>query len=149
MVQEVSSSNGYELIGSPRQIIDRDDADGPLVEAPSLVRVQSSLAASGWMYVLFYSSGCYSSGQYNTMYATSIKGIFNDGEDYHKADKPLLQTGSPGGSSTTNGKFYSPGGMQVGTDGARAVFHADEGYSHGVRQMWKADLIIIGRVVSI
>ena len=149
MVQEVSSSNGYDLIGSPRQILDRDEADGPLVEAPSLVRVQSSLAASGWIYILFLSSNCYASGKYDTKYATSIKGIFNDGQDYHKADAPLMHTGSLGGSPSTDGKFYSPGGMQVGTDGAKAVFHADFGYSHTVRQMWKADLNVNGREVSV
>ncbi|MCJ1398074.1 hypothetical protein MMC11_001271 [Xylographa trunciseda] len=130
MLQQVSPSNGYSLIGSPIQILDRDDADGPLVEAPSLVRVQDSSAVGGWMYVLFFSSNCYSSNEYDTSYAISTNGIFNGGADYAKSSAPLLLTGSD------NNQLYSPGGLDIDVDGVHVVFHADLGKSVATRQMW-------------
>jgi len=143
LIQEVAAENGYERINGPKQILDRDDANGPLVEAPSLIRVKNPDADNGWMYVLFFSSGCYSANTYNTGYATSISGLLNGGEDYHKASEPLLKTGSH------DGKLYAPGGMQVSSGGINVVFHADESTSSGWRQMWSGKIEINGRTVSI
>lgn len=95
------------------------------------------------MYVLFFSSHCYSGGQYDTRYATSMHGLFNNGDDYRKADKPLLVTGDH------EGKLYSPGGMQVSSDGTSVVFHADKDQSSQVRQMWKGKIQVNGREVTI
>ncbi|MCJ1286442.1 hypothetical protein MMC26_005787 [Xylographa opegraphella] len=130
MLQQVSSSDGYTLIGPAVQILDRGDADGPLVEAPSLVRVSNSSAAGGWMYVLFFSSNCYSSSEYDTSYAISMNGITNGGADYAKSATPLLVTGND------NNRLYSPGGLDIDADGAHVVFHADLDGSAATRQMW-------------
>jgi beta-xylosidase len=69
--------------GLPDRILDRTNADGPLVEAPELVR------SSEGIYFLFFSSGCTREPTYDLKYATAtnIKGPYN------RADEPLLQTG--------------------------------------------------------
>ncbi|MCJ1401426.1 hypothetical protein MMC11_004639 [Xylographa trunciseda] len=143
MLQEVNPANGYELIGGPTQILDRGPADGPLIEAPSLIRVPNTEAPGTFVYILFFSSNCFTGGLYDTSYATSINGITNGGQDYEKSSTPLLVTGS------NNGRLYSPGGMTVGPEGVNAVFHADLGTTHTVRQMWYGVLDIKGRTVSI
>ncbi|MCJ1419844.1 hypothetical protein MMC32_006200 [Xylographa parallela] len=130
MLQQVSPSDGYSLIGQAVQILDRDQGDGPLVEAPSLVRVPDSSAAGGWMYVLFFSSNCYSGSEYDTSYAISTNGITNGGADYAKSSTPLLVTGGD------NNQLYSPGGLDIDADGAHVVFHADLDDSAVTRQMW-------------
>ena len=143
MLQEVDRNDGYTLIGGSRQLLDRGEFDGPLIEAPSLIRVPEVTAAGGWMYVLFFSSNCFAGGLYDTSYATSITGLFHDSTDYDKAAEPLLVTGSLGG------KLYSPGGMKVGADGVNVLFHADLGTSDAVRQMWTGVINIVGRIVTI
>jgi len=72
MLQRVAG-DGVTLLGPPVQILDREDEDGPLVEAPALVR-----APGGW-YVLFFSSGCYNSDSYDVGYAIAedITGKFS------------------------------------------------------------------------
>lgn len=62
MLQRVAG-DGVTLLGPPVQLLDREDEDGPLIEAPALVR-----APGGW-YVLFFSSGCYNSDSYDVGYA--------------------------------------------------------------------------------
>ncbi|KAF8915546.1 glycosyl hydrolase [Mucidula mucida] len=68
MLQEVDPTNGWSRIGDPVQILDRSDADGPLVEAPSLMHLPSSSASGGYIYYLFFSSNCYSGSLYDTSY---------------------------------------------------------------------------------
>ena len=144
MLQQVSA-DGVTPVGSPQQILDRSDADGPLVEAPSLTRVQDSSSAGGWLYILFFSSNCYSGSQYDTSYATSSNGIKNGGQDYTKSSAPLLVTGSD------NGALFSPGGLTVGPDASKVVFHADLGQTADTRQMWVGQISIDAgqRTVSI
>ncbi|KIP03386.1 glycoside hydrolase family 43 protein [Phlebiopsis gigantea 11061_1 CR5-6] len=132
MLQQLET-DGVTPIGSPVQILDRSDADGPLVEAPSLVKVNG-------VYVLFFSSNCYSGGLYDTSYATadSIKG------PYTKAgapDAPLLQTGTP------YSQLYSPGGLDIGPGGVNVVFHADLGTTVNTRQMYAGQVTITGKTV--
>ena len=127
----------------PVKILNRDDADGPLVEAPSLVRVPSAASKGGWMYILFFSSNCFNGPLYDISYATSLNGITNGGKLYEKASAPLLVTGSDGG------KLFSPGGLDVGPYGHHVTFHADLGTDAQTRQMWTGILTISGRVVSI
>lgn len=76
-------------------------------------------------------------------YATSVKGLFNGGRDYRKAETPLLETGAAGG------RLHAPGGLQVSSDGVHVVFHADKDGSAMVRQMWKGKIEVKGREVSI
>jgi beta-xylosidase len=82
------------MIGKPITILDRGTADGPLIEAPNLVYENG-------VYILFFSSNCYSTTLYDISYATSttLKG------PYKKSTAPLLVTGNfsltaPGGASS-------------------------------------------------
>lgn len=93
MLQQVGG-DGVTRIGDPVQILDRTDADGPLVEAPNIVR------SSDGGYVLFYSSHCFDSPEYNVLYATAsaVTG------PYTRASRPFLETHmfnltSPGGGT--------------------------------------------------
>ncbi|KAM0332959.1 hypothetical protein ACHAQA_001615 [Verticillium albo-atrum] len=105
MLQEVGP-DGFTKIGEPVQILDRTEADGPLVEAPDIVRLEDGT------YVLFFSSWCYSSEKYNVNYATSrqVEG------PYVRSPRPLLQTGDYG--------LEAPGGATSVANGGQMVFHA-------------------------
>jgi len=132
MLQEVSASDGYTPIGDPTPLIDRDEGDGPLVEAPSLVR-----SADG-TYVLFFSSNCYNTKLYDSSYATaaSVKG------PYSKSRAPLLTSGFRG--------LLSPGGTDVLADGSSIVFHGDlKAEDAGVRQVFGSRIRIDGTTVSL
>ena len=92
MLQAVAA-DGVTLQGAPVTLLDNDGvSDDGVVEAPSLVK-----SASG-EYVLFFSSGCYSTADYTVNYAVSTGGI--DGPYIRKG--PLLATGDDG--------LYAPGG---------------------------------------
>lgn len=145
MLQRMSADGTATDGSAPVQILDRDDADGPLVEAPSLVRVQDPSSAGGWLYILFFSSNCYSGSQYDTSYAVSTNGVAGP---YTKAQAPvgpLLKTGSP------YGQLYSPGGLSIASTGTQVVFHADEGTTADTRQMYTGNINVdvAGRSVSI
>ncbi|KAF2774090.1 Arabinanase/levansucrase/invertase [Teratosphaeria nubilosa] len=98
MLQKMEA-DGVTKSGNATQILDRIASDGPLIEAPSLVR------SSAGIYFLFFSSGCTRAPSYNFKYATatSIEG------PYTRAAKPLLQTGSYG--------LVAPGSAAVHSDG--------------------------------
>ena len=70
MIQLVEA-NGTTRVGDPIQVLDRDLADGPLIEAPSMMK------SSEGTYVLLYSSDCYATSLYDVRYATS-KGLLAD-----------------------------------------------------------------------
>ncbi len=133
MLQQVSASDGITHIGSPTQILDRGPYDGPLIEAPSLVK-------SNGVYVLFFSSNCYNGPSYDTSYATAT----NIAGPYTKSSAPLLVTGGDGG------RLNSPGGTTVSKDGTKILFHADQNPSDAnVRQMWTGNIQISGTTVTI
>ncbi|KAF2228153.1 glycosyl hydrolase, partial [Elsinoe ampelina] len=106
-----TKSDGVTPEGDPVELLDRDSADhdGPLVEAPALVKSDEGT------YFLFFSSGCTANDNYNVKYATSssVSG------PYVRAKKPLLHT-----------RMYdllSPGSCSLakGDDGKwRIAFHA-------------------------
>lgn len=130
MLQELDA-DGTTLVGEAVEVLDRSDADGPLVEAPSLVR------AGDGTYLLFFSSNCYSTTLYDISYATSssLKG------PYAKSTEPLLVTGDYG--------LTAPGGATsfVDDDGSAAlVFHAncDQG-----RCMYETSYSVSDGVVTI
>ncbi|KAF3356421.1 hypothetical protein VdG1_03701 [Verticillium dahliae VDG1] len=106
MLQEVGP-DGFTKIGNPVQILDRTEADGPLVEAPDIVRLEDGT------YVLFFSSWCYASDKYNINYAVS-RGVEGP---YIRSLRPLLQTGDYG--------LKSPGGATSIINGGQMVFHAN------------------------
>ena len=128
------AANGLSFASgsSAIQLLDRDDNDGPLIEAPSMVR------SSSGTYFLFFSSNCYSGSLYDIAYATgsSATGPFTKGPW-------LMVTGSPFSN------LYSPGGADVTPDGTKLVFHADKGTTVDTRQMYTAAISLNGNRVSI
>ncbi|KAB2577928.1 putative glycosyl hydrolase family 43 protein [Lasiodiplodia theobromae] len=118
MLQEVGP-DGVTKIGEPKQILDRGEADGPLVEAPFLHRTESG------KYVLFFSSNCYSTDLYDIGYASadSVEGPYTKGG-------PFAVTGVAG--------LKAPGGASIALDGKHMVFHAAD--ADGGRAMYTAEV---------
>ncbi|KAK6434242.1 hypothetical protein LTR95_009570 [Oleoguttula sp. CCFEE 5521] len=121
ILQQVNVDNGRDLIGSPIQILTNGPADGPYVEAPSLTYLSGK-------YVLFFSSQCYATPNYDVSYAISDKIT----GPYTK-NGPLFVTGTLG--------LTAPGGMDVAINGDHAVFHANSGSG---RAMFTAVLSLSG-----
>jgi beta-xylosidase len=136
MMQQVSTTDYFTPIGSAFEILDRSDADGPLIEAPALV-----LGNDG-SYILFFSSNCYSSSFYDLSYAfaTSVTG------PYTKSSAPLLTTGTYDGVA-----FISPGSCDVVkmADSIKLAFHGDIGaVDPNERGMYIMDAEIVGTTVT-
>ncbi|KAJ5099464.1 Glycoside hydrolase family 43 [Penicillium argentinense] len=108
ILQELES-NGFTKVGEPKIILDIDDSDGPLIEAPDIIRTDDGT------YYLAFSSHCFTSLGYNVKYAhaKSVKG------PYTRVDRPLLQT--------TDFGLEAPGGATLSKDGTKMVFHANCG----------------------
>jgi beta-xylosidase len=119
--------DGITLTGGPVQLIDRDDADGPLVEAPSLARLVNG------QYALFYSSNCYTSTAYDIRWAAA-----HDIMGPYTKYGPLLATGMAG--------FTAPGGATIAADGEHMVFHADA--AGGKRVMYTTTVFLQGDAVE-
>ncbi|KAL0263652.1 hypothetical protein SLS55_002633 [Diplodia seriata] len=116
------AADGITPQGSPVAILDNAGAsDDGIVEAPSLIKTWDG------QYVLFFSSGCYSTENYTVSYAISAADVAGP---YDRADAPLLQTGDY--------DLVSPGGMDVHWDASAMVFHAQATAVPLVRDMWAA-----------
>ena len=142
MLQEVDPNDGITFVGTPLEILNKGIEDGPLIEAPSLARIVDQ-ATNLPVYVLFYSSNLFTTKYYDVKYATSTTGITGP---YTKPEQPLLATGS------NDGKLFAPGGLSIGLDGHRVVFHAgaDPNPANGfVRNMWTGYVNVNNTVVSI
>jgi beta-xylosidase len=109
LLQEVSVADGKTKIGAAVQIMDRDDTDGPLIEAPNLVRI-------GGLYVMFFSSHCFNSPDYDIKYAVSD----NITGPYVRPVAELL-----GPSTTDRWNLSAPGGATSLPDGGFMLFHAN------------------------
>ncbi|KAI9879909.1 MAG: hypothetical protein M1830_006576 [Pleopsidium flavum] len=120
--------DGVTPVGEAKQILDRSDADGPLVEAPNIVKRDN-------MYYLFFSSQCTTDPNYDTSYATS-KELCGP---YKKTDKPLLVAGGDLG-------LVGPGSSTVTPDGENIVFHA---WVDKTRSMFTGLLTFKGETVSV
>ncbi|KAM7203743.1 Glycosyl hydrolase, five-bladed beta-propellor domain containing protein [Rhypophila sp. PSN 637] len=134
ILQQVNQDDGVSLIGDPVEILDRlQEEDGPLVEAPSLVRVLTSPSNSDdedddddddgerkAIYVLFYSSHCWMTDLYRVNYATAenVTGPYRRAGD----GRPLIWTGSGGFNLTAPGGAT---GWSTDHGRGRLVFHAD------------------------
>ncbi|KAK3677319.1 hypothetical protein LTR78_002857 [Recurvomyces mirabilis] len=133
MLQKMKA-DGVTTDGAPVQIMDRKAQDGPLVEAPALVRSKDGI------YFLFFSSGCTRAPSYDIKYATSK----NINGPYTRADSPLLRTGDFG--------LLAPGSASVhddGADGYNMVFHARVQAPQGrIRAMFTTKLIFKGHTVT-
>jgi beta-xylosidase len=135
MVQEVDAADGVTKVGRPVMILDREEVDGPLVEAPSLAYLEGRDGDGEGRYVLFYSSHCWIEGGYNVNYATA-EGVLGP---YRKSRyNPLLETGDFG--------LTAPGGATVVDREGRLVFHANcpEG-----RCMFEVEFLVDGMDVAV
>lgn len=126
MLQQMED-DGTTKVGDPVTILENIDSDGPLIEAPMLVRSPSGV------YFLFFSSGCTRENTYAVKYATSrnIKG------PYTRAKGTLLKTGDWG--------LEAPGSVGIvedGQEGWNMAFHARSNYGlvGRVRSMWTTKL---------
>jgi arabinan endo-1,5-alpha-L-arabinosidase len=115
-----TAADGVTFTGGRTELLrnDRPEEQG-VIEAPVLVRRPSQ-------YVLFYSAGVYTSGNYQTSYAVS--GSLTG--PYSRAYRPLLTT------SSVDGAVNGPGGADVVGD--RIFFHGH--LSGGGRGMYTASL---------
>jgi beta-xylosidase len=133
MLQQVAA-DGFTKIGSEKQILDRDDGDGPLIEAPSLIHV-------GGVFFLFFSSGCYAETTYDLSYATAdvVTGPYTKAR---APNAPLLVTRKNG--------LKAPGSACFSTGGTKMAFHGwlGDGVSSG-RGMWTGIPKFNGKTVSI
>ncbi|KAJ5098317.1 hypothetical protein N7532_005318 [Penicillium argentinense] len=125
--------------GDPIQLLDRDDNDGPLIEAPSLVNVDGT-------YYLSFSSNMYDTTKYDVSYATAtaLAG------PYTKAtapNAPLLVSGDP----SNVGNLAGPGGADFNGDGTKVVFHAFENGQNidDGRAMYVADISCANGVITV
>jgi beta-xylosidase len=112
MLQRLAD-NGTTAIGKPFKLLDRGTGDGPLIEAPSLMRT------SDGKYVLFYSSNCFTTSKYDVAYA------FAD-----NLTGPYVKRGRMMVTGTNN--LYSPGGQAVAADGKHMMFHAGDVGPHNL-----------------
>lgn len=129
IVLQPVAADGVTFDGPATTILDNAGAsDQGIVEAPALMK------SVGSTYVLFFSSNCFSDGNYTLSYATSttITG------PYTRAEKPLLRDGMNG--------FTSPGGADVHVDGQHMVFHAAH---NGERAMFQAIISVSGNTLSV
>jgi hypothetical protein len=130
MLQKLHT-DGVSPDGLPVPILNRTAADGPLVEAPELLRSHEGV------YFLFFSSGCTRAPSYDLKYATAT----NIAGPYTRAGSPLLQTGDWG--------LHAPGSAGMFPDGKgrwNVVFHARVAAEQGrVRAMFAGKLELKGR----
>lgn len=127
MLQAVAS-NGYTLQGNPTALLDHNGAsDDGILEAPVLVKKNG-------LYFLLFSSGCFTTTNYDVDYATatSVRG------PYTRAATPLLSTGRNG--------LSGPGGADFSKDLKFMVFHAN---TNGGRAMYTAMVTVNGKQLSI
>lgn len=125
MLRELAA-DGITPVGDPIQILDRSDADGPLIEAPNLILVNG-------VYILFFSSNCYTTTLYDISHATasSIKGPYTKQAWLAVTDNPFSLT--------------APGGATATVDGQNMVFHAN---CAAGRCMYQSKITVSGTDVS-
>ncbi|KAJ5106905.1 arabinan-endo 1-5-alpha-L-arabinase [Penicillium angulare] len=125
--------------GDATQLLDRDDADGPLIEAPSLVNVDGT-------YYLSFSSNMYDTTNYDVSYATAsaLTGPYTKAQ---APNAPLLVSGDP----SSVGDLAGPGGADFNGDGSKIVFHAFENGQNidNGRAMYVANIGVSGGVIAI
>ena len=125
--------------GDPIFLIDRDERDGPDIEAPSLHK-------EGDTYILTFSSNVFDSPLYDVSWATApaLKGPYSKTND-----GPLLVTGA----QSNVGPMVAPGGAAFSEShkGKKIVFHA---FKNGVdikegRAMFTADVDFSGIIMMV
>ncbi|KAI9890902.1 MAG: hypothetical protein M1814_003541 [Vezdaea aestivalis] len=145
ILQEIDQ-DGVTPIGPAEVLLDRDDGDGPLIEAPSLAR-------AGDTYFLFFSSNCFNVLGYDVSYATarSVRGPWAKAHSPAQT-APLLLTDMYRG--VPPGGLVAPGGIDVIANGDgtfKAVFHGSDQKNDlpGTRYMYTATLRANGNSIDV
>ena len=107
VIQEVQA-DGTTKIGGPITLLTNSQYDGPLVEAPYMHLNQDGI------YVLFFSSNCFTTDLYDVSYATSTSPT----GPFEKTTVPLFITGTQG--------LIGPGGGSLADDGTSWAMHGYE-----------------------
>lgn len=109
VLQQVSAEDGISPLGTSTIILTNNADDGPNIEAPTLVYNENTQ-----QYVLFFTSGCFSTSASNIQYATasSITG-------------PYTRRGVFLADGDTAANVNVPGGPDVDPVTNRLVFHGD------------------------
>lgn len=125
--------------GGATQLLDRDDNDGPLIEALSIAKV-------GGTYYLSFPSNMYDTTKYDVSYATAsaIAGSYTKA---HAPDAPLMVTEA----SSNVGDLSGPGGADFNGDVSNIVFLAFENGKDiwNGRAMYVADIAASNNVLSV
>ncbi|KAI1617564.1 alpha-N-arabinofuranosidase [Exophiala viscosa] len=130
MLQEVAA-DGVTPIGNPVELLDRDDVDGPLIEAPALHRSPEGV------YFLFYSSNCFTTPKYDVSYATATNVL----GPYTRSNRPLLITSDAG--------LVGPGGMDIIKGGGTIVFHGHMTIANDPAELKQAEAIAASTGTSV
>jgi beta-xylosidase len=114
LMLQALDSDAVTPSSAPVKLLDRSDADGPLVEAPSL-------AKRAGIYYFSFSSNMYDTPWYDVSYATAsnIAGLY---PKVGAPNAPLLVSGD----SSNVGPVSRPGGSDFSADGTKILFHAFE-----------------------
>lgn len=135
IILQKMQADGTTPDGPQITILDRTKSDGPLVEAPSIVRSDDGI------YFLFFSSGCTRAPTYDLKYAWS----HNITGPYTRAGFPLLKTNDWG--------LLAPGSIGVRrseTGNVHMAFHARVFTDFGrVRAMFTSQLVLDGTVATL
>ncbi|KAL4865158.1 hypothetical protein BDV12DRAFT_200442 [Aspergillus spectabilis] len=139
IVLQKVASDAITPDGDPVQILDRDEADGPLIEAPSLIKIDGT-------YYLSFSSNMYNTLKYDVSYATasSLTGPYTKAE---APDAPLVVSWD--GSNV--GPLAGPGHADLFDDGTKMAFHAfRDGQSiDSGRAVWVVDISVGGGRITL
>ncbi|KAL3441296.1 putative arabinan-endo 1,5-alpha-L-arabinase [Aspergillus insuetus] len=132
VLQEVEV-DGYTAVGDPVTLLDHNDSEDPLIEAPAIAKVDGT-------YFLFYSSHMFDSPDYDSRYATapSVAGPYTR----------VRQVVAPGDESNV-GPLSGPGGADISEDGTKLLFHANRNGENprGGRALYAARVSMVdGRV---
>jgi beta-xylosidase len=123
LLQRVSS-DGITKEGPAIEILDREELDGPLVEAPSL-------AMMGGKYFLFFSSNCYVTDMYDVAFAVA-----------DRIEGPYTKRGPLVLSRTFD--MHGPGGAEVTVTGENRGYLAFHAGTVGQRIMYEGNLEYLG-----
>ncbi|KXT08293.1 hypothetical protein AC579_6683 [Pseudocercospora musae] len=128
LILQPVAADGCTLTGSPTELLDHQgSSDDGVLEAPVVVK-------SGSTYFLLFSSGCFTTTNYNVDYATAPSII----GPYTRAARPLISTGDDG--------LSGPGGADVSKDLKYMLFHANYG---GRRALYTATVTVSGTTLSV
>jgi beta-xylosidase len=100
------AADGFTPLDRPFPILDRAEADGPLIEAPNISRMRDG------SYALTFSSNCWNTPKYDVSWAKAdrVTGPYI-------RQPPVMMSGHTG--------LEAPGGASIAADGKHMVFHAN------------------------